>query len=93
MFKLKEIQAKSILSPCGIPGIDFTINPYIGCAFACKYCYASFMGRVVGKAIKEWGSYVFAKTNAPELLKKELSKKLKNKGRNKEIFISSVTDP
>ncbi|MBI4359345.1 MAG: radical SAM protein [Candidatus Nealsonbacteria bacterium] len=93
MFELKEIQAKSILSPCGIPGIDWTINPYIGCAFACKYCYASFMGRAVKKEVKDWGTFVFAKTNAPELLKQELPRKLKNKGRGQEIFISSVTDP
>lgn len=88
----KEIQAKSILTPCGIPGIDYVINPYIGCRFACKYCYASFMGRFVGKTIYDWGDYVYAKTNAPELLKKEV-KKLKNKGQGLEIFLSSVTDP
>lgn len=89
----REIEAKSILTPCGIPGIDFVINPYIGCRFACKYCYASFMGRFVGKKIKDWGNYVFVKTNAPELLKKEIARKLKNKGQGKEVFLSSVTDP
>lgn len=88
----KEIQAKSILTPCGIPGIDYVINAYIGCRFACKYCYASFMGRFVDKSINDWGEYVYAKVNAPELLKKEL-KKLKDKGKGKEIFLSSVTDP
>ncbi len=89
----KEIQAKSILTRCGIPGIDFVINPYIGCRFSCKYCYASFMGRFVGKKISDWGEYVYVKTNAAELLRKELPKKLKDKGREKEVFLSSVTDP
>lgn len=88
----KEIQAKNILVKCGIPGIDFTINPYIGCRFACKYCYASFMGRFVGKKTTDWGEYIYAKINAPQLLSKELQK-LKNKGAGKEILISSVTDP
>lgn len=89
----REIQAKSILVPCGIPGIDYTINPYTGCQFGCTYCYASFMGRFIGgKLISDWGSYVFAKVNAPEVLKGELQR-LKNKGKGKEIFISSVTDP
>ncbi len=91
-MEFKEVEAKSILNPCGIPGIDYVINPYIGCRFACKYCYASFMGRFVGKTIYDWGEYVYAKVNAPELLNKEI-KKLKNKGRGKEIFLSSVTDP
>ena len=88
----KEITAKTILVRCGIPGIDYVINPYIGCRFACKYCYASFMGRFVGKTIYDWGEYVYAKVNAPELLKKEI-KRLKNKGQGKELFLSSVTDP
>lgn len=50
------------------------------------------MGRFVGKQISDWGNYVHIKINAPELLIKEI-KKLKNKGKDKEIFISSVTDP
>lgn len=89
---LKEIKAKTILTKCGIPGIDYVINPYIGCSFACKYCYASFMGRFVGKQMSDWGEYVYSKVNAPQLLKKEIIK-LKDKGKGKEIFFSSVTDP
>jgi len=92
-MELKEIEAKNILTVCRIPGIDVVINPYIGCAFACKYCYASFMGRFVGRKVEDWGSYVFAKTNAAQLLARDLAKKMKDKGRGKEIFLSSVTDP
>jgi DNA repair photolyase len=93
MVEFKEIKAKTILTRCGIPGIDYVINPYIGCRFACKYCYASFMGRFVNKKVADWGEYVYAKVNAPQLLKKELPRKLKNRGAGKEIFLSSVTDP
>lgn len=92
-FEIKEIQAKSVLTRCGIPGIDWVVNPYIGCRFGCKYCYASFMGRFVGKKVSDWGEYVYPKINAPELLKKEIEKKLPNKGKGKEVFFSSVTDP
>ena len=91
-MEIKGIKTKNILVKCGIPGIDFVINPYVGCSFACKYCYASFIGRYHGKEIKDWGNYVFPKINAPELLRKQIVK-LKNKGKGKEIFISSVTDP
>ncbi len=90
---IREVEAKSILNKCGIPGVDFVVNPYTGCRFACKYCYASFMGRFVGKTVADWGEYVYAKVNAPELLRSELPKKLKNKGKGKELFFSSVTDP
>ena len=92
-FEIKEIQAKGILSKCGIPGIDWVVNPYIGCRFGCKYCYASFMGRFVGKKVADWGEYVYPKINAPELLKKEIDRKLPDKGKGKEVFFSSVTDP
>src|SRR3989338_7938548 len=92
-FEVKEIEAKGILTKCGIPGIDFVVNPYIGCRFGCKYCYASFMGRFVGKKIADWGEYVYPKINAPELLAKEIERKLPDKGRGKEVFFSSVTDP
>lgn len=92
-FDIKEITTQSILTPCRIPGIDWVINPYVGCRFGCTYCYASFMGRFVGKKIADWGEYVYPKINAPELLKKELPKKLKDKGKGQEVFMSSVTDP
>lgn len=91
-MQIKQTQAKSILTPSKLPDADYVINPYIGCRFGCTYCYASFMGRFVGKTVKDWGSYVFVKTNAPDLLLKDLIQ-LKNKGKGKSVLLSSVTDP
>ena len=87
---VKEIQAKSILVPSKLPDADYVINPYVGCAFGCSYCYASFMGRFVNKKVEDWGNYVFAKVNLPEVLDKEL-RNFKHK--DKSVFLSSVTDP
>src|SRR3954471_23008094 len=38
------IAARSILNRCNVPRMPFTwtINPYRGCEFACKYCYARY---------------------------------------------------
>ena len=91
-MEIKEIQAKSILVKSNLPESDYVINCYTGCAFGCSYCYASFMGRFVNKKIADWGEYVYAKVNAPELLEKELQK-LKNKGEGITVLLSSVTDP
>ena len=91
-LKVKEIKAKSILQKSGLPDVDWVINPYTGCRFGCKYCYAAFVGKFKHPGEK-WGSFLDAKINAPELLRKELSKKLKNTKDIGTIFLSSVTDP
>jgi DNA repair photolyase len=83
----REIQAKSVLSRSGIDGISYCINPYVGCAHGCTYCYASFMKRFTGHA-EPWGSFVDAKVNSPALLEKQLKK-----FRGGKIFVSSATDP
>lgn len=91
-FEVKEIEAKSILTKTKLPDCDYVVNPYIGCRFACVYCYASFMGRFVDKKLTDWGNYVYPKINSAELLKEEI-KKLPNRGKDLSLLFSSVTDP
>jgi DNA repair photolyase len=91
-MQVKEIKARTILIRSRLPDADYAINPYIGCEFGCLYCYASFMGRFVNEPIANWGNYVYAKTNAPQVLRKEL-KRLGSAQKESTIFISSVTDP
>ncbi|HZK11916.1 MAG TPA: radical SAM protein [Atribacterota bacterium] len=86
MIKIKEITCKSILSTSGIPGIDYALNPYVGCEHGCVYCYAIFMKRFTGHN-EPWGDFVDVKVNAPEILRKQLTKIKPGK-----ISISTVTD-
>lgn len=83
-MKIKEITAKGILSKSQV--YEYTINPYVGCAHACVYCYAKFMKRFTGHT-EPWGDFVDVKINAPELLLKEIKKK--KPGR---VWISGVCD-
>ncbi|HHT9114311.1 MAG TPA: DUF5131 family protein [Candidatus Wunengus sp. YC65] len=83
---IREIKAKSILTKSGIPGVDYCINPYVGCSHGCRYCYATFMKRYTGHT-EAWGSFVDVKINAPEILQRQL--KRASMGR---VMISSVTD-
>jgi len=85
-LRVAEVEAKSILSKSGISGVDFAINPYLGCAHNCVYCYASFMKRFSGHS-EPWGTFVDVKINAPDLLVRQLS----GKG-PATIMLSSVTD-
>ena len=92
-MKIREIKAKSVLTKSGLPDTDWVINPYVGCQFGCKYCYATFIGRWKHPG-EEWGEFADVKINAPEILKKELERlEKKNKSKNfGSILFSSVTD-
>jgi len=91
-LQIKEIQAKSIIGSTQVPSADYVINPYTGCQFACMYCFASFMGRFVGETNNNWGNYVYVKTNANELMEKDI-KRLMKKSPHPRVVLSTVTDP
>lgn len=80
-----EIKAKSILSTSQV--YDYALNPYVGCAHQCVYCYAKFMKRFTGHK-ERWGDFVDVKINAPELLKSEVKRK-----RIGRVWVSGVCDP
>ena len=86
-MKIKEIMVKSVLSRSRIYGVSYAINPYVGCAHGCVYCYARFMKRYSGHERDRWGEFVDIKINAPTVLAKET-----RKARLGPILISSVTD-
>ena len=86
MAVVNEIRAKHILTKTRLPGADYVINHYSGCAHACVYCYARFVCRW-RKGKEKWGDFVDVKTNAPELVKKE------SEGKTGTVFLSSVSDP
>jgi DNA repair photolyase len=68
--------AKSIIARNESPDVPFeqSINPYRGCEHGCVYCYArpshAYLGLSPGL---DFETRIFAKTNAAELLRKELS--------------------
>jgi DNA repair photolyase len=85
-----EITARTILTRSRIPGVDYVINPYLGCGHGCRYCYAAFMRRYARHHPgAPWGTFVEVKSNLPRVLTSELQRK-KNPGR---VLFSSVCDP
>ena len=85
-MKTGEIRCKGILGKSGIGGMDYAVNPYLGCSHSCAYCYARFMRRM-GHPGEEWGSFVDAKVNAIEKIRKEAAKNPRGR-----VLLSSVTD-
>ena len=84
---VKEIECKSVLTKSGIEGVDYALNPYVGCAHGCVYCYASFMKRFTGHK-EEWGTFVDVKVNAAEVLARQM-----RRAKYGNIVSSTVTDP
>ncbi len=72
---VREIECKSILIKSGIKGVDYAINPYVGCGHGCLYCYAIFMKRFTGHK-EEWGTFVDVKVNAAEVLARSASRRM-----------------
>ena len=91
--EVQEIHCKTLLNRIDIPSFPFqwTLNPYRGCRHACRYCYArpthEFLGLDAGR---EFEQRVFAKVNAPEVLRQELRRP---KWKNEAIAIGTASDP
>ena len=81
---IRSVRVKSVLTKSNLPVCDYSANPYVGCAHACQYCYASFMKRFSDHP-EPWGEFVDAKEWPPLRPTPRLA--------GKEVFVGSVTDP
>ena len=57
---IREVETKNIMTKSSLPVGGYSVNPYVGCTHACKYCYASFMKRFTGHK-EEWGTFLDVK--------------------------------
>jgi DNA repair photolyase len=86
------LPVRSLLNRCTGSRMPFTwtINPYRGCEFACKYCYArythEFMELRDGAAFEQ---KIFVKQHAADLLRQEL-RQVKP---GEQIALGTATDP
>src|ERR1700751_4897951 len=67
----------------------WAINPYRGCEFACKCCYARYTHECMEMSDLDFERKIFVKQHAAGLLRQEL-KKVKQ---GEEIAIGTATDP
>ena len=58
--KIAQIATKSVMTKSNTPLGGYSVNPYVGCPHACKYCYASFMKRFTGHT-EDWGTFMDVK--------------------------------
>src|SRR5580693_10649693 len=87
------LPAKSLLNRCvsgrGLP-FTWTINPYRGCEFACKYCYARYTHEFMEmRDGADFEQKIFVKQHAADLLRQEL----RHVKPGEEIALGTATDP
>jgi DNA repair photolyase len=86
------LPARSLLNRCTAARMPFTwtINPYRGCEFACKYCYARYTHEFMElRDGLEFERKIYVKQHAAELLRQEL----RQVKAGEEIAIGTATDP
>jgi DNA repair photolyase len=83
---------RSILNRCDSPRVPFgwTVNPYRGCEFGCKYCYARYTHEYMELDGGDFERKIYVKGNAAALIERDL--------RNEKIWgdhiaIGTATDP
>lgn len=84
-YEVREVDVKSALTRCALPGEPWSLNPYVGCSHGCAYCYVPDVAHVERE---RWGRYVLVKRNLPLVLAREVARK-----EPRPVFLSSATDP
>jgi DNA repair photolyase len=95
------LPVKSILNRCDSERVpfDWTINPYRGCEFGCKYCYARYTHEYMEIDGGEFERKIFVKKNASALLAGDINRKYSYESKRSEyaeaehIAIGTATDP
>ncbi|MGB7584794.1 MAG: radical SAM protein [Terriglobales bacterium] len=86
------LPVRSLLNRCTSVRMPFTwtINPYRGCEFACKYCYARYTHEFMEmRDGADFEQKIFIKQHTAELLRQEL----RHVKPGEEIAIGTATDP
>ena len=78
-----------------LAGFTHTLQPYIGCAFGCDYCYVQGLSvHHFHQPKLAWGEYVHPRVGIAERLRGELTRHAaRNELGQLAIFMSSATDP
>src|SRR6476661_823186 len=86
------LPVRSLLNRCTAPHMPFTwtINPYRGCEFACRYCYARYTHEFMElRDSLDFERKIYVKKHSAWLLRQEL----KHVRSGQSIAIGTATDP
>ena len=83
--RFTTVECSRALSPSGIPGLDFVLNPYGGCNHGCVYCYAPEVTH------SPWDTWRVVKVRSN--MATRLAKELRHLEKGRIIGLGSSTDP
>lgn len=87
----REEPCKTALSPVKGMHFEWSLNPYMGCAHRCTFCYVrAFERRADRPSGDEYGTSIRVKPNIVEVLRTELQSRRRRSGH---VAIGSATDP
>lgn len=89
----RELPCRSALNRCDVERMPFewTINPYRGCEFGCRYCYARYTHEFIGITdTRRFETEIYAKSSAAAALERDLPPGKVPRG---SIAIGTATDP
>lgn len=86
------LPVKSILNECHSERVPFrwTVNPYRGCEFGCRYCYARYTHEYMELDGADFESKIYVKQDAGPLAQRDLGRE---KIWGEHIAIGTATDP
>jgi DNA repair photolyase len=86
------LPVRSILNECHSDRVPFrwTVNPYRGCEFGCRYCYARYTHEYMEIDGGDFESKIYVKQNAGALMERDLDNE---KIWGEHIAIGAATDP
>src|SRR5713226_993326 len=86
------LPVRSILNRCDSDLVPFrwTVNPYRGCEFGCRYCYARYTHEYMELDAAEFERKIYVKRNAGALAARDLDTR---KVWGEHIAIGTATDP
>jgi DNA repair photolyase len=95
------LPVRSILNRCDSNRVPFewTINPYRGCEFGCKYCYARYTHEYMELDATEFEKRIYVKQGAEAYLPQEIARKYSYESAAsggiapEHIAIGTATDP
>jgi DNA repair photolyase len=75
----------------GMPGLEWSLNPYMGCAHRCTFCYVrAFEKRADRPSDQRYGTSIRVKINIADVLRLELRRR---SWKRASVVVGAATDP